>query len=306
MIIAIIFFGLLLILLIALLAVYNKAFYYPYKNLSEIDPPADIVSKYHDEIIARATALSERPYEPVSTRSYDGLTLCGRYYHHADGAPLSICFHGYHGSPVRDFCAMGPALMDAGHNVILIEHRAHWHSGGHTITYGIRESRDLVSWVNYANARFGADIPIYLFGISMGGGTVLMGSGRDLPDNVRGICADCPLNDPLEIILHVCKKVGFNPVWSKPLIILAALLYGHLNIQETSAEKAVKKSKTPILIIHGEADNFVPAYMSAAVRDANPAMVEYHTFPGAGHGLSYFTDPDRYLAIVFDFLRRHP
>lgn len=306
MIIAIILLSLILIFLLVLFAVYHRVFYYPYRNLSETEPPTGIKSGYHDEILRRAVALSERECELISTRSYDGLTLSGRYYHHADGAPLSICFHGYHGSPVRDFCAMGPALMDAGHNVILIDQRAHWRSGGHTITYGIRESRDLLSWVKYANARFGPDTPIYLFGISMGGGTVLMASGLDLPDNVRAICADCPLNDPMDIILHVCKKIGFNPVWSKPLIILSALLYGHLNIRETSAAKEVKKSKTPILIIHGEADDFVPAYMSAQVRDANPDMVEYHTFPGADHGLSYFTDPDRYLSIVFDFLRRHP
>jgi hypothetical protein len=306
MIIPIILLSLLLILLLVLFAVYRKVFYYPDKNASETEPPAGAKSEYRAEIIRRATDLYNRPYEPISIRSYDGLTLCGRYYHYADGAPLSICFHGYHGSPSRDFCVIGPALMDAGHNVILIEERAHCHSGGHTIAYGLRERRDLLGWLDYANARFGSDTPIYLFGVSMGGGTVLMASGYDLPDNVRAICADCPLNDPLDSILHVSRKVGFDPRWSRPLIILAALIYGRLNIRETSAEQEVKKTKTPILIIHGEADDFVPATMSAAVRDANPAMIEYHTFPGADHGMSYFSDPDRYLSIVFDFLRRHP
>ena len=306
MLIPIILFTLLIIFLLVLLAIYNKIFYYPYKNISEIGSPADVRGEYRDEIIRAARELYDRPCEFISVRSYDGLTLSGRYYHHADGAKLCICFHGYHGSAVRDFCTVGPALIKAGYNVILVDQRAHWRSGGHTITYGIRESRDLLSWVNYANARFGASVPIYLFGFSMGGGTVLMSSGLDLPGNVRAICADCPLNDPLDSILYVSHRVGFDPRLIKPLIILSALIYGHLNIRETSAEREVKKSKTPILIIHGEEDTFVPAYMSAAVRDANPSMVEYHTFAGANHGVSYFTDPDRYLSIVFDFLRRHP
>ena len=306
MIIAIILTALLLIFLFLLLIIYNRVFYYPYKNLSEIHSKNEAKNPYGAEIARRAAALYERPYEKLTIRSFDGLTLCGRYFHHADGAKLCICCHGFHGSPSRDFSAMGPILMDAGYNVILIEERAHWNSGGHTISYGLRERRDILGWINFANERFGSDTPIYLFGLSMGAAAVLMTSGFDLPANVRAICADCPFNDPLEEILFVTEKFGLNPKIAKPLIILSALIYGRLNIRETSAAEEVKKTKTPILIIHGESDTLVPVRMSAEVHASNPDRIEYHTFPGAGHGTSYFTDTDRYLRIVFDFLRRHP
>ena len=44
--------------------------------------------------------------------------------------------------------------------------------------------------------------------------------------------------------------------------------------------------------------------MSGEIRAANPDTVERYTFPGAVHGVSYFSDPDRYCAIVRDFIRR--
>ena len=37
---------------------------------------------------------------------------------------------------------------------------------------------------------------------------------------------------------------------------------------------------------------------------ANPALVELHTFPGAGHGVSYLTDPPPYTKLINDFCTR--
>ena len=306
MIIAVIIMAALAIMLAGLFAVYYKVFYSPHRDASEIDSPLIIKNKrVHEEIHSLTVHLAAMPFESVATRSYDGLGLFGRYYHRDDTSPVCICFHGYRGSAVRDFSAMGQELMRTGYNVLLVDERAHFRSGGHTITYGIRERRDVLSWVEWANDRFGSDRPIYLFGISMGAATVLMASGLELPDNVRAISADCPYNVPKDIICHVSKKVGFHPSWAWPLIRLSALIYGRLNISEVSAAEAVKRTKAPILIIHGEEDDFVPPYMSEQVKEANPSMVERHTFPEANHGTSYFADRERYMRIVGAFLDKH-
>ena len=42
--------------------------------------------------------------------------------------------------------------------------------------------------------------------------------------------------------------------------------------------------------------------MSGILKEDNPEMVELHTFPGAGHGLSYLVDPERYGRVVTEFL----
>ena len=305
------FIAIILILILSaaagLFAAYHKVFYSSRRSDDETRLPLIIANKkYHDEIQRQAEILAQIPCEWVETRSRDGLRLVGRYYHHDSAAPLCICFHGYRGSAVRDFSVMGQVLQHDGNNVILVDERAHWRSGGHTITYGVKERYDVLSWVEYANERFGADVPIFLFGISMGAGTVLMASGLDLPDNVRGICADCPFSSPKDVICHVSDKIGLNPSLTWPVIRLSALVYGRLNLsKKITAANAVKHTEKPILIIHGESDNFVPAAMSEVIADANPAKVERCTFPGAEHGLSYFVDPDRYLTVVRDFMKRH-
>ena len=86
-----------------------------------------------------------------------------------------------------------------------------------------------------------------------------------------------------------------------PFISLAARLIGGFRLDESSAEEAVKKAGIPILIIHGEDDRFVPCGMSHAIAK-NSSMIRLETFPGAGHGLSYIVDEERYTAIVDEFL----
>ena len=307
MILAIILIVLLIAVLVVLFMLYYRAFYSPHRGMQEIDTKPFLKDKdQFEEILRRARALSEIPCRRIRTRSYDGLRLCARYYHRADNAPICICFHGYRGSAVRDFGVMGQFLQNEGYNVILVDHRAHFKSGGHTITYGIRERRDVLSWVEYASRRFGADTPIYLFGISMGAATVTMAADLPLPDNVKIICADCPYSSPKDIICHVVRWTVKKAELVWPLIWLSALVFGHLNIRkDITAANAVRNSKIPVLIIHGADDAFVPPEMSAEIADANPSLVERHIFPNAVHGVSYFADPDRYIATVRDFIKRH-
>ena len=69
-----------------------------------------------------------------------------------------------------------------------------------------------------------------------------------------------------------------------------------------SAVEAVRKSNIPIILFHGEEDHFVPCQMSRMIQE-NAPKATLQTFPGAGHGLSYLTDPDRYEGICEQFLK---
>ena len=295
-----------LLILAGLYAAYYKVFYSPKKDMSETESPP-YVSKlpYANKIDERVKAMDAMPHEFITIRSYDGLKLSGRYYSGDKRKPLCICFHGYRGSGIRDFSGIGLHLISEGYNLLIVDQRAHWRSQGHTICFGIKERFDVVSWVKFANKSFGKEKSIFLFGISMGGGTVLMASGQKLPHNVKGIVADCPFNSPKDIIKHVCRMIKLNPELCWPAVWLSALIYGRLRINATTASKEAKHTKKPIVILHGEADDFVPMSMSKEVQRANPSMVEMHTFPGADHGLSYFEDEERYIGIVDDFINKH-
>ena len=58
------------------------------------------------------------------------------------------------------------------------------------------------------------------------------------------------------------------------------------------------------MLIHGDEDRFVPCEMSRKIREANPEMVSIELFPGAGHGLSYMVDRERYETLVKEFIKR--
>ena len=248
--------------------------------------------------------LRARPYEPVSILSRDGLRLCGRYYHQADGAPLAILCHGYRGTPVRDFCGGADICFSEGLNVLMIEERAHCESEGHVISYGVNERFDVLAWTEYAVQCFGDGVRILLAGISMGAATVLMASALPLPSQVRGILADCPYTSPDEIIAEVGRSKGLPMQLLQPVAAVAARVLGGFSLRAASALDAVCTAKVPILLIHGEADDFVPCEMSLRIAAANPDLIDFHTFPEAGHGLSYLVDTDRYTALVRDFCKR--
>ena len=84
-----------------------------------------------------AAALAAAPCEAVHITADDGVRLAGRYYHHADGAPLAIIFHGYKGFARRDGLGGYTLCKRLGFNVLLPDQRSHGASGGHTITMEI-------------------------------------------------------------------------------------------------------------------------------------------------------------------------
>ena len=281
---------------------YQTAFYAsPNQRDKLLELPKD--ETYDSSVSAKLYQEMEIiPFEEVYVSSYDGLKLFGRYYHVADGAPLHIQFHGYRGSGIRDFCGGNKLMRESGHNTLVIDQRAHGRSEGTMITFGIRERYDCLTWTNYAAERFGAHTPIFLTGISMGAATVLMASDLPLPSNVIGIIADCPYSSPTAIIRKVCGEMGFPPTLALPFVKLGAYLFGGLRFGNCSAERSVANSDLPILLIHGEADHFVPCEMSHKIHSSCKGRHELHTFQDAEHGLSYLKDTPRYERTVRAFI----
>lgn len=302
-----------LVLLCLALAVVFGGGYYAYRvafwspKAGREDLPVHRGKQYepHLETIANLLqTIIDRPCEFVSITSFDGLALWGRYYHVADGAPLDIAFHGYRSAGLTDFCGGAQISRELGHNLLLVDQRAHGKSQGRTITFGIKERWDVLNWVEYARERFGPDARILLFGISMGASTVLMASELPLPENVKGIIADCPYSSPTKIIRSVGRKMRIPAPVATVFSWVGAKVYGGFDLGETDPVRAVRQAKVPILLIHGEADGFVPCDMSADIQRSNPQMVYRCTFPGADHGISFLVNPERYRKLVGEFCEK--
>lgn len=290
---------------------YNTAFASPSKvrrksRAEEMNPPINpAYGKYKKQIAALADVVRAEPYELVTLVTDDGLRLYARYYHMRDGAPLNIVFHGYRGNTVHD-CAGGFQIgKDRGSNILLVVQRAHGESDGEVISFGIKERFDALAWVKYAVERFGAETQIFLTGVSMGASTVLMASDLDLPENVRGIVADCGYTSPAAILRNTARARHIPAFLAMPVLRLAAKWVGHFDLDEASAVESVKHTKIPILFIHGEEDTFVPYPMVFELYDACASEKMLLTVPGAGHGLSYTTATKRYNDVVNEFLDKY-
>lgn len=249
--------------------------------------------------------FSEIRAEDVYIYSFDGLKLHGRYYHICDDVPLDIQFHGYNGNAFRDFCGGNKISREAGRNSLVVDQRAHGMSEGRTITFGINERKDCLSWIEYAIDRFGPETEIILSGVSMGASTVLMALSLELPGNVKAVIADCGYSSPKAIIKKVTGDRGFPPGLVYPFIWLGGLIFGRFCLTDLSAAASASASKVPVLIIHGEADDFVPSYMADEIYSACGSEKDILIVPGAGHGLSYVVDSDLYERTVKEFISKH-
>ena len=294
------------LILVGLYFVYRYAFGSDPKRLAGDDeiPNVEIYRRYEKQVKDNIQVMRDTPFEKVTFVTKDKVRLVGRYYHNKDGAPLVLMFHGYRSSALRD--AMGAFLFskENGYNLLIVDQRAHRESGGRAITFGVKERLDCLEWVNYAVRRFGKDVKIMLIGLSMGAATVLMATELDLPNNVKGIMADCGYSTPKDILSSVIKKMQLpvEPVYW--VVRMSAILYGRFDPEQASAKEALKKCKVPVLFIHGEADNLVPCKMSRENYKACASEKELFTVPDAEHGMSYLLAPEEYAKRVKNFMKK--
>ena len=264
-------------------------------------PPGAIYDPFREQMIQwvkEARAKNPREFEITS---FDGLKLKGKFYEYAPGAPMELMFHGYRGGAERDLSGGVYRCFRCGRNALVVDQRCAGGSDGNVITFGIKEHRDCLSWVDFAAKKFGPDVKIILTGISMGASTVLMAGGKELPSNVIGILADCGYSTQKGIMYEVIRKMKLPPVLCYPFVRLAAKLFGGFNLEETTALEAVKRIKVPVIFFHGEADDLVPCYMSLELYDACVSRKKLVTIPGAGHGLAFPVDQEYYLTELLDF-----
>jgi uncharacterized protein len=77
------------------------------------------------------------------------------------------------------------------------------------------------------------------------------------------------------------------------------------SFEQASALEQVRRARQPVLIIHGEADTFVPLAMAPRLYEACASPKEFWTVPGAGHAMPYYVDQAGYQRAVNDFLARY-
>lgn len=267
-------------------------------------PEGEIYEPFREQITDWIIQTRALPHKDVEISSFDGLKLRARYFEYEKGAPIEILLHGYRGSSERDLSGGVFRCFALGRSVLLVDHRGSGRSEGNVITFGVNESRDCADWVKFILRDIDPDAKIFIGGISMGASTALMATARDLPENVVGILADCGYSSGKRIIKKVIKQIGLPQNICYPLVRLGARLYGHFDLEELSPEEAMANCKLPVFFIHGDGDDFVPFEMS--IENYNACASKHKklvNIEGAGHGLAFPADRERYIKEVGDFFK---
>lgn len=249
--------------------------------------------------------LKDIPYEEMSLKSHDGYTLYGQLYRAAAEKRVIVFFHGWRSSWQKDFGLNVPRLLEMGCSLLLVDQRCHGKSEGEYIAYGIHERYDCLHWVELAAKRF-PDLPIYLWGVSMGATTVMMASILPLPAQVKGIIADCGYTSPEKIMRHLLKK---GTLFGDAMVLAVYrehfMRHFDFDIRCCSTTEALSKSDLPILFFHGKEDDFVPLTMTRENYASAKGQKELCLVDGAAHGKCFFIDGDGCFQKIVAFFEKH-
>ena len=263
------------------------------------------IGKYYDHIANADKWLKEHDAQDIYVTSKDGLQLHGLWVSNPNAKGTVILLHGYRSTYLLDVSDAIPYYYSLGLNVLIPEHRSHGKSEGKFITFGVKESGDILQWIGFHNNKCG-EIPLLLGGVSMGASTLLYLADQDLPNNVKGIVADCGFTSPAAIISNVFRSVIHLPaapsIWVADLF---ARVFAKFSLYEKDTRKILPNSSVPILMIHGAEDGFVPCQMS---RDGFGVCCEPKQLlvvDGADHGLSFLVDTEAYSSAVRLFVEKY-
>ena len=199
-----------------------------------------------------------------------------------------VVAHGYMNT--KEFMAPQIKMFhDAGFNVLAPDDRGHGQSQGNYIGYGWPDRLDYLKWINQIIKKQGQQSQIALYGVSMGGATVMYLSGEKLPSQVKSIVEDCGYTSIIDELTYQAKAMFNLPKWPLiPSVALTATIKAGYNVFDASAITALHKNTRPILFIHGSKDKFVPTSMVYQnYRAATKSKKALWVVKGAGHAKSF-------------------
>ena len=261
--------------------------------------------KFSEHIVAAKQWLDVNGAQQVSILNRDGLNLRGLWVPAENPKGTMLLVHGYRSCVLVDFGLVLDYYHKLGMNLLLPDQRSHGKSEGRFITFGVKESGDILEWLHFHNHTFG-NYPVILSGLSMGASTVLYLADKQLPDNVKGIIADCGFTSPKAIISSVFTGVTHFPavptIWFTDLF---ARVFAHFSLSEMDTRVTLAGNRLPIIMVHGTEDTFVPCEMTKEGFTVCTGPKQLLLVDGAGHVVSYLHDRERYTNLVEAFLKSY-
>lgn len=226
---------------------------------------------------------------------------CKVYIQKSKSKKWVVVVHGYGGwGSTLDYATK--TFYEKGYNVVVPDLRGHGKSGGRYIGMGNLDSRDIINIIHLI-IRGDSKSEIYLYGVSMGGATVLMAASEKLPSNVKAVISDCSFDNADNIIAYELKNSFKLPRFPfVNLMDFACIKKAKYDLRLASPIDRVEYINIPVLFIHGDSDNLVPIKMVHRLYNKTKSKKALMIIKNAGHGVSALVDKERYWKGVFRFI----
>lgn len=245
--------------------------------------------------------------EDLYINSFDNLKLHALFINNNTNKTI-ICVHGYKAKDgLYDFGMSAKFLNTLNYNLLFVDNRAHGLSQGKYIGFGVLDSIDVNSWVDYLVTNMNQET-IILYGMSMGAATVLNTDSSPSDSSpcsspVKAIIADCGFASGYDEVAYQIKKMYHLP--SFPLVPISNILLKLLakySLKDKEAYKSIKNYKNNLLIIHGSRDHFVPTSDAYKIFDNATCKKKLLIIKDASHAKSYLKDTELYEQTIREFL----
>ena len=250
--------------------------------------------------------------EDLTLKNEDGLNLKAWFLQ--PGKPSKrfvICIHGYQCNGPDECSHLLPFYLEQlGYNYLLPDLRAHGRSEGKYAGFGQLDYKDIQLWTDYLVDRFGEDIEIILHGISMGAGTAMLTVCNNPRKQVKLCIEDCGYTNAYDVILNTVndmfpaflQKIKFTNLVTS-LGSMFCKIFAKYSYKEADPLGKMKDAKTPIMFVHGTADDFVPFPMVKELYAACPTKKTLFTVEGADHAFSYYNAMEEYQQRIKEFMK---
>lgn len=238
--------------------------------------------------------------ENWTLQSFDRLSLRATHFEpEQDSHRWVLILHGY-GLTQAHVWSYANAYLSHGYHVVTPDLRASGASDGAYVTMGALEARDVADWSRRILSA-DPDARIVLHGVSMGAAAVMLATGENLPANVVAVVEDSGYASIYDLFAVKLDKLLSLPAY--PFLDAADLVCEHragFSFRKSSPVEAIRRSRLPILFIHGIADRLVPFNMMQTLYNASPAPAKATlVIDKIGHGALY--QAKNYFSTVFSF-----
>ncbi|MCK4258002.1 MAG: alpha/beta fold hydrolase [Halanaerobiales bacterium] len=244
------------------------------KNMADgiVVTSGNLVEQYKDEI------------ESIEVENSDGLKIAGWHFDISNPKGVVVILHGMHGMDAASLLHYGKFFKEEGYTSICLDMRAHGRSEGDRLSFGYEEVKDVSAILDWADDKYD-DIPVILYGLSMGGATAIRtAAAREDVDMVISISSYDKLESQMRDFMKSMDLPDAVVESYIPFFKLHLAIRHKVNTSKTSPIRDISKISTrPILLVHGDEDEQTLVRQAYSLKNKAGDNVKLRIVEGAKH-----------------------